>query len=142
MFIFKKDTWILIACCFAFMLLTEPVRSEEWITKKGEWKVIHSEKIYVNVEKRIETGKTYTCKDVPDHSDQVGKAIILAIAGSMIDSEHAILGAFTGLLTGNVTVKKVCYDSISYETYVEREYSHTLITLSNGKIEVQKRIQE
>ena len=136
MFIFKKDTWLMILACSLFMLLTEPVRSAE------TWEVIESEKIYVNVEKKIETGKTYTCKEIPDHSDQVGKAIVLALAGSMIDSEHAILGAFTGLLTGNVTVKKVCYDSISYETYVEREYSHTLITLSNGKIEVQKRIQE
>lgn len=142
MFIFKKDTWLMILACSLFMLLTEPVRSDEWITKKGEWKVIHSERIYVNVEKKIETGKTYTCKEIPDHSDQVGKAIVLALAGSMIDSEHAILGAFTGLLTGNVNVKKVCYDSISYDRVIVKEYSHTLITLSNGKIEVQKRIQE
>tara|TARA_B100000900_G_scaffold392186_1_gene387450 strand:+ start:863 stop:1273 length:411 start_codon:yes stop_codon:yes gene_type:complete len=136
MFIFKKDTWMLILACSLFMLLTEPVRSQE------TWEVIRSEKIYVNVEKKIETGRTYTCKDVPDHSDQVGKAIVLALAGSMIDSEHAILGAFTGLLTGNVNVKKVCYDSISYDKVIVKEYSHTLITLSNGKIEVQKRIQE
>ena len=136
MFIFKKDTWVLILACSLFMLLTEPVRSQE------TWEVIRSEKIYVNVEKKIETGRTYTCKDVPDHSDQVGKAIVLALAGSMIDSEHAILGAFTGLLTGNVNVKKVCYDSISYDKVIVKEYSHTLITLSNGKIEVQKRIQE
>lgn len=136
MFIFKKDTWLMILACSLFMLLTEPVRSAE------TWEVIRSEKIYVNVEKKIETGRTYTCKDVPDHSDQVGKAIVLALAGSMIDSEHAILGAFTGLLTGNVNVKKVCYDSISYDKVIVKEYSHTLITLSNGKIEVQKRIQE
>ena len=136
MFIFKKDTWLMILACSLFMLLTEPVRSAE------TWEVIESEKIYVNVEKKIETGKTYTCKEIPDHSDQVGKAIVLALAGSMIDSEHAILGAFTGLLTGNVTVKKVCYDSISYDRVIVKEYSHTLITLSNGKIEVQKRIQE
>ena len=136
MFIFKKDTWMLILACSLFMLLTEPVRSQE------TWEVVRSEKIYVNVEKKIETGRTYTCKDVPDHSDQVGKAIVLALAGSMIDSEHAILGAFTGLLTGNVNVKKVCYDSISYDKVIVKEYSHTLITLSNGKIEVQKRIQE
>ena len=136
MFIFKKDTWLMILACSLFLLLTEPVRSAE------PWEVIRSEKIYVNVEKKIETGRTYTCKDVPDHSDQVGKAIVLALAGSMIDSEHAILGAFTGLLTGNVNVKKVCYDSISYDKVIVKEYSHTLITLSNGKIEVQKRIQE
>ena len=136
MFLFKKDTWLLILGCLVFLLLTEPVRSAE------TWEVIESEKIYVNVEKKIETGKTYTCKEIPDHSDQVGKAIVLALAGSMIDSEHAILGAFTGLLTGNVTVKKVCYDSISYDKVIVKEYSHTLITLSNGKIEVQKRIQE
>ena len=136
MFIFKKDTWLMILACSLFMLLTEPVRSAE------TWEVIESERIYVNVEKKIETGKTYTCKEIPDHSDQVGKAIVLALAGSMIDSEHAILGAFTGLLTGNVTVKKVCYDSISYDKVIVKEYSHTLITLSNGKIEVQKRIQE
>lgn len=136
MFIFKKDFWLLVCACSLFMLLTEPVRSAE------TWEVVRSEKIYVNVEKKIETGRTYNCKDVKDHSDQVGKAIVLALAGSMIDSEHAILGAFTGLITGNVNVKKVCYDSISYDTVIVKEYSHTLITLSNGKIEVQKRIQE
>ena len=60
----------------------------------------------------------------------------------MIDSEHAILGAFTGLITGNSQLKKVCYDEIQYDTYVVKQYSHTLITLSNGEIEVQKKIME
>ena len=34
------------------------------------------------------------------------ETIILGLAGSMIDSDHAILGTFTGLLTGNVKLKR------------------------------------
>ena len=135
-----KDFVLLTLACLAFILLTEPARSGE--SGDDLWEVIRSEKIYVNVEKRIETGRTHTCKNVDDHSDKVGKAIVLAIAGSMIDSEHAILGAFTGLITGNSQLKKVCYDEIQYDTYVVKQYSHTLITLSNGEIEVQKKIVE
>ena len=140
-----KDFVVLVLSCLVFLLLTEPARADDnttWITKKDSWEVIRSEKIYVNVEKKTETGRVYTCKDVQDHSDAIGKAVILAIAGSMIDSEHAILGAFTGLITGNSELKRVCYDEIQYNTYVVKQYSHTLITLSNGKIEVQKKIIE
>ena len=131
---FKDFVALVLGCCI-FLLLTEPARADDW-------EVTRSEKIYVNVEKKTETGRVYTCKDVKDHSDTIGKAMILAIAGSMIDSEHAILGAFTGLVTGNSELKRVCYDEIQYETYVISQYSHTLITLSNGKIEIQKKIIE
>tara|TARA_B100001094_G_scaffold330992_1_gene397818 strand:+ start:3472 stop:3900 length:429 start_codon:yes stop_codon:yes gene_type:complete len=138
-----KDFVTLVLGCLIFLLLTEPARADtQWITVKDSWEVIRTEKIYVNVEKKTETGRVYTCKDVKDHSDAIGKAMILAIAGSMIDSEHAILGAFTGLVTGNSELKRVCYDEIQYETHVIKQYSHTLITLSNGKIEVQKKIIE
>lgn len=134
-----KEWLLLIFACSLFLLLTEPIRAGE---SGDEWEVIRTEKIYVNVEKKIETGRTYTCKEVDDYNDKIGKAIILGLAGSMIDSDHAILGAFTGLLTGNVKLKRMCYDEIQYETYVVKQYSHTLITLSNGEIEIQKRIQE
>lgn len=133
---FKDFVALVLGCCI-FLLLTEPARAET-----TEWEVVRSEKIYVNVQKKTETGRTYTCKDVKDYSDTIGKAVILAIAGSMVDSEHAILGAFTGLVTGNSELKRVCYDEIEYETHIQKVYSHTLITLSNGKIEVQKKITE
>jgi len=60
----------------------------------------------------------------------------------MIDSEHAFLGAITGLLLGEVKVRKVCYDEIQYESSIESKYVYTLITLSNGKVETTQKIYE
>jgi hypothetical protein len=133
---FKKDTWILILGCLIFLLLTEPVRSDE------TWNVIRSEKIYKNVEVKTETGRVYKCSEVSDHSDAIGKAMILALAGSMIDSEHAILGAFSALILSDTQVRKICYDEIEYDTRIEKKYVYTLITLSNGEIETTQKIYE
>ena len=60
----------------------------------------------------------------------------------MIDSEHALLGAITGLLTSEVTLKRLCYDEILYDTRIERVYVYTLVTMSNGITETQHKIYE
>tara|TARA_Y100001963_G_scaffold92574_1_gene127424 strand:- start:2983 stop:3378 length:396 start_codon:yes stop_codon:yes gene_type:complete len=107
-----------------------------------EWKVIRSEKIYANVEVKTEVGREYVCKEVTNNDDAFAKAIILAIAGSMIDSEHAFLGAISGLMLGDVQVRKVCYDEIVYDTKIEKKYMYTLVTLSNGSVETTQKIYE
>jgi hypothetical protein len=84
----------------------------------------------------------YKCSEVSDHSDAIGKAMILALAGSMIDSEHAILGAFSALILSDTQVRKICYDEIEYDTRIEKKYVYTLITLSNGEIETTQKIYE
>ena len=89
--------------------------------------MIESEKIYQNVEVKKEIGREYVCREISNNDDAFGKAVVLAIAGSMIDSEHAFLGAITGLLLGEVKVRKVCYDEIQYESSIESKYVYTLI---------------
>ena len=59
-----------------------------------------------------------------------------------VKKEHAFLGAITGLLLGEVKVRKVCYDEIQYESSIESKYVYTLITLSNGKVETTQKIYE
>ena len=128
--------WLSIVIAIGLVLITSPAAKSE------EWKVIESEKIYQNVEVKKEIGREYVCREISNNDDAFGKAVVLAIAGSMIDSEHAFLGAITGLLLGEVKVRKVCYDEIQYESSIESKYVYTLITLSNGKVETTQKIYE
>jgi hypothetical protein len=131
-----------------FLLGLAWIMSTDVIAVENEWKVTRTEKIYHNQEVKTQVGSRYVCKDVTQKGvseETLGRAIILALAGSMIDSEHAMIGAITGILlsnNSNVKLKRICYDEILYDTHIEKVYSYTLVTMSNGTTETQHKIYE
>ena len=82
--------WLSIVIAIGLVLITSHAAKSE------EWKVIESEKIYQNVEVKKEIGREYVCREISNNDDAFGKAVVLAIAGSMIDPN--MRSTTTGLL--------------------------------------------
>lgn len=112
----------------------------------GEFTVVRSYDVHRNVEQKIQTGVKEICKDYEETSneDLIKRGIAGAIIGNQIGDMkgNGMLGAVLGVLSAqpNQRLKSACYEEITYRTEIVKEYSHTVVILTDGVREWEHRI--
>lgn len=112
----------------------------------GEYTVVRSYDVHRNVEQKIQTGSREVCKDYEETSneDLIKRGIAGAIIGNQIGDMkgNGMLGAVLGVLSAqpNQRLKSACYEEITYRTEIVKQYSHTIVILTDGVREWEHRI--
>ena len=112
----------------------------------SEFTVVRSYDIHRNVEQKVQTGVKEVCKEYTenDHGELIKRGIIGGIIGNQIGDMkgNAMLGAVLGVMSAqpNQRLKSACYEEITYRTEIVKEYSHTIVILSDGVREWEQRI--
>ena len=99
----------------------------------GEFTVIRSYDVHRNVEHKVQTGIKEVCKEYNETSNE--DLIKRGIIGGIIGNQIGVMSA-----QPNQRLKSACYEEITYRAEIVKEYSHTIVVLSDGVREWEQRI--